>query len=470
MGIRVTNLGYISTLKIEDALVSGSRRFKQIVYSLVLSPIILTVGEASSQPTPTDVRSDTVRFYPEVYLGVKGGIRKTPLGLTTFVRDTTDATVVQVADVIFNVLRDDLRYSGRFDVLADSAIVDSTGHGSLLDIWSAAGARGLVRGEVRRTLDHTELFATLYRLPDGRLLIAKSYVVDLDRARSVAHRLNDDIIYSLLGQRGVALSQIAFVSKRNGDKEIFVMGYDGHGARQVTDDGTVNLSPEWSPDGKQIAYSSLQHDRWELFIADVLTGFTTPIRTSSVLNISPAWSPDGRQILFSVKDGDNIDLYTITTSGWRLRRLTDHPETDTEPAWSPGGDRIAFTSDRSGIPQIYMMDRDGSNLGRLTWEPDAYEGSPRWSPDGKKLAFVRRGFEGFDVYVTEVEGGTPFRLTAGGSNEDPSWSPDGLQIVFWSDRNGREEIYVMNWDGTNVRRLTPGISPAWSPALMMEQE
>ncbi len=430
----------------------------------------LTPYEGVAQSPPASAQPDTasggtvVRLPP---ISAKGGARTLPLALTAFSRDTADAGLNQIAEAIFAVLREDLRNSARFEVLTDSVRVDTVGRGALLDRWSAAGARALIRGEGRRKPDGMELSAALNRLPDGRPLISKTYSVDRERVRWVAHRLSDDIVYVLTGQPGVASTRIAFVSAKGGAKEVCVMDADGHGVRTVTNDRTIDRSPSWSPDGRQIVYTSLRQSRWDLFIADVLSGTETPVRTSSAFNISPAWSPDGRQILFSISDDDNIDLYTISVAGWRLRRITDHPEVDTEPCWSSDGQKIAFTSDRSaGFPQVYLMSADGSGAHRLTWEPDAYEGSPRWSPDGKRIAFVRRGFEGFDVYVTEVEGGVPFRLTAGGSNENPTWSPDGFQIAFCSNRDGKEDIYVMNWDGTNLRRLTSGggnSSPSWSP-------
>jgi TolB protein len=65
-----------------------------------------------------------------------------------------------------------------------------------------------------------------------------------------------------------------------------------------------------------------------------------------------------------------------------------------------------------------------------------------------------------------VEGGTPVRMTSGGSSENPCWSPDGLQLAFSSNRTGNYEIYAMGWDGSNLRRLTYGgdnAMPAWSP-------
>jgi len=56
-------------------------------------------------------------------------------------------------------------------------------------------------------------------------------------------------------------SQIAFVSTRDGDAELFVMHADGEaaGLRQLTHNGTNDLEPTWSPDGTWIAYRSDRH-------------------------------------------------------------------------------------------------------------------------------------------------------------------------------------------------------------------
>lgn len=421
---------------------------------------------AHAQAPPAAAPADTQGLPPVVHLSIKGSGRLISLALLEFARDRGDAEVEQRTQMVSTFLADDLRNAARFEVLRDSVRADSTGWGPVLERWATAGARALVRGEARQREGRTELFATLYRLPDNRVLIAKGYPIDRGEALEAAHRLSDDIVYALTGQRGIASSRIAFVSQRRGTKEVYVMGYDGYDPRPVTNDRTINLSPDWSPDSRQLVYSSFQEGRWLLFTADIVAGVKTPIRTPSAMNTAPCWSPDGRRVLFALNSDGNIDLYTVTVPGWQLQRLTDHPEADTEPAWSPDGRKIAFTSDRTGLPQVYIMNADGSDVRRLTWEPEAYEGSPAWSPDGKRLAFVRRGFDGFDVHVVEVEGGSPFRLTSGGSSENPVWSPDGLQVAFSSNRTGSYEIYAMNWDGANLRRLTFGgenILPAWSP-------
>ncbi|MCC7262397.1 MAG: PD40 domain-containing protein [Candidatus Latescibacteria bacterium] len=429
--------------------------------------LALVAGAQAQQPAaPAAAPADTQGLPSVVHLSIKGSGRLLPLAMLDFTREGGDAELEQRTKMVGTFLGDDLRNCGRFEVLRDSLQVDSTGFGPVLDRWSSAGARALLRGAMRQREGRTELFATLYRLPDQRVLIAKGYPVDQGQALEAAHRLSNDIVYALTGQQGIAFTQIAFVSKRQGDKEIYRMGYDGYDPRPVTNDRAINYSPDWSPDGRQIVYSSMRNNGWQLFIADLVAGVKTPIRTPSSSNTAPTWSPDGRRVLFAMSGEVSTDLYTVTVPGWQLQRLTDHPEADSEPAWSPDGRQVAFTSDRAGLQQVYLMNADGSDVRRLTWEPDACEGSPAWSPDGKRLAFVRRGFDGFDVHVMELEGGSPVRLTSGGSNEAPAWSPDGLQLAFSSNRTGNSEIYAMGWDGSNLRRLTYGGEnemPAWSP-------
>lgn len=407
----------------------------------------------------------------DVFLNVEGGRRPLPLVLARFA--SAEADLERLAQGVGEALEWDLRHAARFEVLTDSSSAVANWE-PLLARWSAAGARALVRGEVRRRIGRAELFATLYRLPDGRLLLARSYDLEAEPPRQVAHRLNDDLVLALTGQRGIASTKIAFVAAAAAGKEISLMDYDGYGARPLTRDGTLNLSPAWSPDGARIAYSSLRRGNWFIFLADAASGTATWLPTSSPMNTAPSWSPDGGSLAVAMSERGNIDLYRVPVAGRaEPQRLTDHPEVDTEASWSPDGRRIAFTSDRGGLPQVYISGADGREARRLTWEPDAYEGSPAWSPDSRWIAFVRRGFEGFELHVAEADGGAPVRLTAGASNENPSWSPDGLQLAFCRSEGSRSEIWAVNRDGSQLRPLTTGgreSLPAWSPWLYREGE
>ena len=53
-----------------------------------------------------------------------------------------------------------------------------------------------------------------------------------------------------------AQAQIAFVSNRVGNHEIYVMNTDGSNQRRLTNHPARDYSPAWSPGGKRIAFVS----------------------------------------------------------------------------------------------------------------------------------------------------------------------------------------------------------------------
>ena len=258
-----------------------------------------------------------------------------------------------------------------------------------------------------------------------------------------------------------AQAQIAFVSKRDGNFEIYVMGADGGNPQRLTNNPANDLSPSWSPDGKRIAFISDRDghpDRapgWftsEIYVMDADGGNPQNLTNHPSDDRSPSWSPDGTRIVFqSYRDNDrnhNIEIYVINADGSNLQRLTNNLAADEAPAWSPDGEQIVFESAREGhfidldeniTSEIYVMDADGGNQRRLTENRNNDE-DPVWSPDGKRIAFAadRKGdFEKIDIYVMDADGGNQQKLTNNRVwDSSPSWSPDSQRIVFNSNRDG----------------------------------
>jgi TolB protein len=279
-------------------------------------------------------------------------------------------------------------------------------------------------------------------------------------AREMAHQFADQIVKLLTGQDGIATSKIAYIANR----EVFMMDYDGYGARQFTRDGSIALFPALSLDGRRLAYVSYRsgHPNVVIRSEDGLIIGSTQFKGTTT---SPSVSPDGRIVFASSKDGDSMELYVANEDGSNAKRLTRTRSVNISPRWNPKtGREIAFVSDRGGSPQIYLIGADGTNerpLLSLGGQMD----SPAWSPDGRFIAFTWDGGGGsFNICLADIASGQVLKLTREGRNENPAWSPDSRHIAFQSNRTGRWEIWAMHIDGSEPRQLTRtgGRSPSWS--------
>ena len=310
----------------------------------------------------------------------------------------------------------------------------------------------------------------------------------MQRRYNLAHFILASVIVLVLTPLIVcvnAQAQIAFVSKRDGNAEIYVMDADGGNQRRLTNNRHRDWKPSWSPDGKRIAFVSYRDGHVidgrptsEIYVMDADGGNPQNLTNHPNNDWGPSWSPDGKRIAFySRRDGPfNYEIYVMDADGGNQQNLSNNPLQDRSPSWSPDGERIAFSARRDGhfetkfsiTEEIYVMDADGGNQQRLT-ENRKNDWHPVWSPDGKRIAFAsdRKGdLQNFEIYVMDADGGNQQRLTENRVHDwSPSWSPDGKRIAFMSKRDGNDEIYVMDADGGNPQNLSNNphddVSPAW---------
>lgn len=398
----------------------------------------------------------------EVYLKIQSEkFQKINLVVAAFQSDGRADLTEQIRDVIIK----DLTLSGFFQIFDESKDRLSSGNGDQNEELQS-GAR--IEGSFKYQGNEIIMDALLSELPAKRKIFDKKFDAPLGSSRYLAHQASDEIVYYLIGEKGIAMTKIAFVTERGKAKEIAVIDYDGNGFQQLTSSSSLNISPRWSPDGDKIAFTSYIMENPDLLILPLNDRKAYRLSNQQGLNTAPAWSPDSKKIALTMTKDGNPEIYVMEIKGGKTRRLTNHSAIDSSPSWSADGREIVFTSDRSGAPQLYLMDSEGGNIRRLTFE-GSYNDSPAWSPRGDRIAFVSRDEGRFHIYSINVNGEEIVKLTDGpGNNENPCWSPDGLRLAFASSRDGRWDIYVMNWDGSQLRKVTRtggNISPSWSPRL-----
>ncbi|HEY6386285.1 MAG TPA: hypothetical protein VIX91_11445 [Candidatus Acidoferrum sp.] len=179
------------------------------------------------------------------------------------------------------------------------------------------------------------------------------------------------------------------------------------------------------------------------------------------------------QIAFVSSRTGSKEVWVMDYDGANQHPLTSLRTISLMPRWSPDASRIAFTCYQpvSGVvsAQICMYSMDAAKIISFP-RFRGTNSAPAWSPDGTQLIFSSSMAGNPELYVTDINGSKPKRLTfSNGGSTSPTWNPKtGQSVVFVSDRGGIPKLYMMNADGTNVVTLDlPDkgylIDPAWSP-------
>ena len=258
-------------------------------------------------------------------------------------------------------------------------------------------------------------------------------------------------------------------------RTIWVADRDGRNARALTTEGFESLggiyegaTRRWSPDGKWLAYVSRRTGRSDVWIVPVDSGAPRQLTRDIANDASPAWSPDGRSIAFGSDRGRQPDIWIVAAAGGVEKRVTDTPTAEARPVWLGNG-TIAFRDGRS-FSSLWSIDVSSGAERRIS--PDtamvAAE-QPTLAGDGRTLAYLLEGPSGIsDIVVVDLETGEQRRVTDAASDANsPRLSPDGSKVVFRSSRGGSADIWVTDVATRAMRRVTdwPGTerAPSWSP-------
>jgi TolB protein len=377
------------------------------------------------------------------------GATKRSFAVTGFSGDAT------VAGQVAEVLKNDLKLSGHFQMAP------------------SASAEFVQQGSVRIERGNGFIDCTVTLQATRKVVLSKTYQGSAQDIRRMVHQLSNDIVAAIIGQQGIAQTKIAFVWSRGGVKEVAVMDYDGHNARQLTNDKTISVRPRWSPDGRKIIYTSYKSRFPDVMEVELYTGLRRRLANYPGLNTGAVFSPDGRSIALTLSKDGNPELYTMDAAGGGFRRLTRTSGAESSPTWSNDGQSIAYVSDDRGSPQVYLISRDGGEPTRLTVSP-SYNTEPDWSrPTSASgiqpmLAVTSRVGGRFQIglYDSATHEVRPV-VADDADNEDPSWGPDGRHLVFVKTLQWRSRLYLLDVLTGEQVELPPiegdASEPAWGP-------
>jgi dipeptidyl aminopeptidase/acylaminoacyl peptidase len=242
--------------------------------------------------------------------------------------------------------------------------------------------------------------------------------------------------------------------------------------------------PRPSPDGKQVVYVLRTTDleanrgRTDLWMVGIDGKGARQLTTSPESESSPRWAPDGKAVYFLSARGGPQQVWRLRMDGGEAEKVTSLPLDATSFRLSADGKTLLVSA--SVFP-----DCAGAAEGPLACTTKRLDERARSKPSGRLYTQlpVRHWDEWLDgrrnhLFAVPVAGGTAVDLMKGmeadcparpfGGADDYTFTPDGKGVVFSAKNDGRADAWSTNFDlflvpldgSAAPRNLTPD-NKAW---------
>jgi dipeptidyl aminopeptidase/acylaminoacyl peptidase len=248
-------------------------------------------------------------------------------------------------------------------------------------------------------------------------------------------------------------------------RHIWLYEKESGAVRQFTFSAKDESSPRWSPDGKQIAFLSNRDDQQQIYVMRADGGEAAAV-TKGKRNVrSFAWSPDSKQIAYLApdakgtseekkekdkddarvvdKDDKQPRLWLLTLATNEAKALTDSKWEISELTWLKTGDRLVVSatdhpeSDQETHRIFSVAIPDGSR--KLILAPHGPFHDLQVSPDGATVSYVGSRVDGpspHDLMLLDIDKRATRNLTGASLDRAISehrWMKDGSMLALYAD-------------------------------------
>ncbi|HJU55442.1 MAG TPA: protein kinase [Pyrinomonadaceae bacterium] len=244
--------------------------------------------------------------------------------------------------------------------------------------------------------------------------------------------------------------RIVFIVAAGKQSDIWIMNADGSNRKQLTNDVSLNHTPEVTPDGRHVVFTSGRAGTRNVWRMNLDGGDVRQLTTGQA-EFLPSVTPDGQWVVYSSLDAGKLMLLKVPIGGGAPVALNKE---GTSPVVSPDGRQIAYLYTEAAAPdappnRIGIIPFEGGEVVKTFEIPSGLGGARtilHWSRDGRSLLYTVIRNNVSNIWSQPVDGGkstqvTDFKehiITAYG------WSRDWRQLAVARGQIIRDAVLISN--------------------------